>query len=152
MERLRAGGERNDRGWDGWMALPTRWTWVWVNSRSWWWTGRPGVLQFMGLQRVGWVTELNWREGVPLHRKHINTYTHTYKSLHRTLIFVSDDKSWILKADNQKGRQGRHIRMILYHTCESLINSKFADAVSIWEPGALHRKAKHMTWPSNYRS
>ena len=48
--------------WDGWMTSPTQWTWVWVNSRNWWWTGRPGVLQFMGLQRVGhdWVTELNW--------------------------------------------------------------------------------------------
>ena len=54
--------EGGNRGWDGWMALPTRWTWVWVDSRSWWWTGRPGVLQLMGLQRVGhdWVTELNW--------------------------------------------------------------------------------------------
>ena len=63
-EGLGAGGEGDDRGWDGWMASPTRWTWVWVNSRSWWWTGRPGVLRFMGLQRVGhdWVTELNWRE------------------------------------------------------------------------------------------
>ena len=61
QERLRAGGEGDDRGWDGWMASPTRWTWVWVNSGSWW-TGRPGVLRFMGLQRVGhdWVTELNW--------------------------------------------------------------------------------------------
>ena len=45
-ERLRAGGEGDDRRWDGWMASPTRWTWVWVDSRSWWWTGRPGVLQF----------------------------------------------------------------------------------------------------------
>jgi len=56
------GEKRDDRGRDGWMALPTWWTWVWVNSRSWWWTGRPGVLQFMGSQRVGhdWVTELNW--------------------------------------------------------------------------------------------
>ena len=54
--------EKGTTGWDGWMALPTRWTWVWVNSGSWWWTGRPGMLQFMGLQRVGhdWVTELNW--------------------------------------------------------------------------------------------
>ena len=51
-ERLRAGGEGNDRGWDGWMASLTRWTWVWVDSGSWWWTGRPGVLQFMGSQRV----------------------------------------------------------------------------------------------------
>ena len=61
-EGLGTGGEGDDRGWDGWMASPTQWTWVWVNSRSWWWTGRPGVLQFMGLQRVGhnWVTGLNW--------------------------------------------------------------------------------------------
>ena len=52
----------DDRGWDGWMALPTQWTWVWVNSGSWWWTGRPGVLWSMGSQRVGqdWATELNW--------------------------------------------------------------------------------------------
>ena len=61
-EGLGAGGEGDDRGWDGWMASLTRWTWVSVNSGSWWWTGRPGVLRFMGSQRVGhdWVTELNW--------------------------------------------------------------------------------------------
>ena len=55
-------GEGDDRGWDGWMASPTQWTWVWVDSMSWWWTGRPGVLWFMGSQRVGldWATELNW--------------------------------------------------------------------------------------------
>ena len=59
-EGLGAGGEGDDRGWDGWIASPTRWTWVWVNSGTWWWTGRPGVLRFMGLQRVGhnWATEL----------------------------------------------------------------------------------------------
>ena len=58
-----AGGEGDDRWWDGWMASPTQWTWVWVNSRSWWWTGRPGMLRFMGSQRVrhDWATELNWR-------------------------------------------------------------------------------------------
>ena len=63
-ERLKVGGEGDDRGWDGWMASPTQWTWVWVNSRSWWWTGRPGVLKSMGSQRVGhdWATELNWTE------------------------------------------------------------------------------------------
>ena len=61
-ERLRAGGEGDDRGWDGWMASPTHWTWDWVNSWSWWWAGKPGVLRFMGSQRVGhdWVTNLNW--------------------------------------------------------------------------------------------
>ena len=60
--RLKAGGEGDDRGWDGWEASPTRWTWVWVGSRSWWWIGRPGLLQSMGSQRVrhNWVTELNW--------------------------------------------------------------------------------------------
>ena len=53
--------EKGITGWDGWMSSPTRWTWVWVNSGSWWWTGRPGVLQCMGSQTVGhdWVTELN---------------------------------------------------------------------------------------------
>ena len=57
-----AGGEGDNRGWDGWMASLAQWTWVWVNSRSWWWTGRPGMLWFIGLQRVGhdWVTDLIW--------------------------------------------------------------------------------------------
>ena len=60
-ERLKAGGEGDDRGWDGWMASPTQLAWVWVNSRSWWWSGRPGMLQSMGSQRVrhDWATELN---------------------------------------------------------------------------------------------
>ena len=63
-ERLKEGGEGDDRGGDGWMASPIQWTWVWVNSGSWWWTGRPGVLQSMESQRIGhsWVTELNWIE------------------------------------------------------------------------------------------
>ena len=62
-ERLRA-GEGDDRGWDGWMVSLTHWTWVCMNSGSWWCTGRPGVLQSMGPQRVGydWATELNWTE------------------------------------------------------------------------------------------
>ena len=61
-ERLKVGGEGDDKGWDCGMASPTQWTWVWVNSGSWWWTGRAGVLQSMGLQRV-WGTEgLNWTE------------------------------------------------------------------------------------------
>ena len=70
-ERLRARGEGDDRGWDGWMASLTQWIWVWVDSGSWWWTGRPGVLRFMGSQRVGhnWATELNWTE---LHQKKRN--------------------------------------------------------------------------------
>ena len=61
-ERLKAGGEGDNRGWDGWMASLTQWTWVWVDCGSWWWTGRPGMLQSMGSQRVrhDWATKLNW--------------------------------------------------------------------------------------------
>ena len=59
-ERLKVGGEGDDRGWDGWMASPTQWTWVWVRSSSWWWTGRPGVLQSMRSQRFGHNWGLNW--------------------------------------------------------------------------------------------
>ena len=71
-ERLKVRAEGDDRGWDGWMSSLTQWTWVWVDSRSWWWTGRPGVLQSMGSQRVraqSWLsdwTELNW-----MHEKHL---------------------------------------------------------------------------------
>ena len=57
--RLKVGGEGDDRGWDGWMASPTQWTWVCANFGSWWWTGKPSVLQSMGLQRTEW---LNWTE------------------------------------------------------------------------------------------
>ena len=57
------GGEGDNRGWDGWMTSLTRWTWVWVNSRSWWWTMRPDVLQPMGSQRVGYAEWLKWTEG-----------------------------------------------------------------------------------------
>ena len=65
-EGWRAGGEGDDRGWDGWMASPIQWTWIWMGSRSWWWTGRPGMLGFMGSQKVGhnWATELNWNDEV----------------------------------------------------------------------------------------
>ena len=66
-ERLKA-REGDNRGWDGWMASLTQWTRVWVNSGSWWWTGRPSALRFMGLQRVwhDWATALNWTEAPPI--------------------------------------------------------------------------------------
>ena len=75
-EWLKARGEGDGRRQDDWMASPTQWTWVWVNSRSWWWTGEPGVLQSMGSQRVGqdWATELNWTTIVD-----INKYRHCKK-------------------------------------------------------------------------
>ena len=67
-ERLKVGGKEDDRWWDGWMASLTRWTWVWVNSRSLWWTEKPCMLQSMGSQRVrhDWVTELNWTPDFPV--------------------------------------------------------------------------------------
>ena len=68
LGKIEGGRRRVDRGWDGWMASPIQWVCVWVNSGSWWWTRRPGVLQSMGLQRVGhvWGTELNWRHLIKL--------------------------------------------------------------------------------------
>ena len=61
-EGLGAGEVGGDRGWDGWMASQTWWTWVWLNSRSWWWTGRPGVLRFMGWKELDTNERLNWTE------------------------------------------------------------------------------------------
>ena len=66
-ERLRAGGEGDDRGWDGWMTSLTRWTWVWVSSGNWWWTGRPGVLQSMGSQESDTTERLDWTDWTDIH-------------------------------------------------------------------------------------
>ena len=101
-KRLRAGGEGDNRGWDGWMASPTQWAWVCVNSRSWWWTRRPGVLRFMGSQRVGcdWLTELNWTKS--------NLFTHWFiNKISRTIImlqtsfqqwlYLPSEKPWMVK-------------------------------------------------------
>ena len=62
LEKIEGRRRRGQQGGDGWMASPTQWTWVWANSGSWWWTGRPGVLRFMGSQRVryDWGVDLNW--------------------------------------------------------------------------------------------
>ena len=71
---LMLGGEGDYKGWDGWMASPTQWTWVWINSGSWWWTEKPGVLQSIGLQRAGHecVTELYWTDTILDFRKYLN--------------------------------------------------------------------------------
>ena len=88
-EGLEAGGEGDDRGWDGWMASLTRWTWVWVNSGSLWWTGRPGILQFMGSQRFrhDWATELNW--GLVLWSSRVLESVHPHQRLRAW--------SWVLR-------------------------------------------------------
>ena len=97
------GQEKGTTGWDGWMASPTWWTWILVNSGSWWWTGKPGVLRFMGLQRFrhDWATELNWTE--------LNIWEHVQTKLTVCFHFISDKRtiSWIQASENdsflQKG-------------------------------------------------
>ena len=93
-EKLRAGGEGDYRGWDGWMASLTQWTWFWVDSGSWWWTGGPGVLRFMGSQRVGhdWATELNWTQFLA-HSDHSVKGNFLINFL--STIFVSLYEKWI---------------------------------------------------------
>ena len=92
-EGLRA-GEGDDRGWDSWMASLTWWTWVWVNSGSWWWTGRPGVLLFLGSQRVGhnWATELNWIELTCLLRNLYAVQETTVRTGHGTTDWFQTEK------------------------------------------------------------
>ena len=86
-ERLNAGGEGDNRGWDGWMASPTRWTWVWASSGSWWWTGRPGMLQSLESQRVAhdWVTEQNLSAG---HWGYKSEQKQVLKKGHGCLCFI----------------------------------------------------------------
>ena len=95
LGRLKAGGEGDNRGWDGWMASPTRWTWVWASSRIWWRTGKPGVMQATGSQRVRhkWATEPEQQQ---LHKRKVlfqnglwHGDTRTYR---QTINSVSSDK------------------------------------------------------------
>ena len=91
-ERLKAGGE-GDRGWDGWMAWPTQCTWVWANSGSWWWTGKPGMVQSTGMQRIGrgWPTELNWTEISTFHTNLIrisSKFIVGYSICSKSMIFL----------------------------------------------------------------
>ena len=87
-EGLGAGGEGDDRGWDGWMASLNRWMWVWVNSGSWWWTGRPGVLRFMGSQRVGhdWATDLIWSDTIFLDSAYMHLYLLIFSDLPHSIL------------------------------------------------------------------
>ena len=101
-ERLKAEGEGDNRGWDGWMVSLTQWRWVWVDSGSWWWTGRPGMLWSMGSRRVGhdWATELNWNQTHTLQEKNTpgwyTSLTLVYNLQQNTskLIPTIDDQMW----------------------------------------------------------
>ena len=101
-ERLKAGGEGDDRGWDGWIASPTRWTWVWVNSKSWWRTGRPGVLRFIGSQsqtQLSDWTELSYSFNLRKCKGEAlwGFSDHLYKLQH-FLVSERKEKMWIKKS------------------------------------------------------
>ena len=102
-ERLKAGGEGDDRGWEDWMASPTRWTWVWASSGSWWWTGKPGMLQSVRSQRVrhNWATELNW-QGLRNFRER--------KWLRQWVFFLTH--TWILAHSNINWKDWFNINLI----------------------------------------
>ena len=137
-ERLKAGGEGDNRGWDDQMASPTWWTWIWASSRSWWWIGKPGVLQSMGSQRVrhDWVTELNCESRVQFIRQkpHPQNFVrwallyfelmlillpdNSFKLLRRAILWLnhSEASSWIFWGLN-KGFYNRILSFIFrpYH-------------------------------------
>ena len=98
-ERLTAGEEGDNRGWDGWMASPTQWTWVWVSSGRCWWTGRPGMLQSTGSQRVehDCVTELNWTGRVKKTKSKTETHWSQKRlgNIHKLMIlFILSSVHW----------------------------------------------------------
>jgi len=120
-ERLKAGGEGDDRGWDGWMASPTLWTWVWASSRRWWWTRKPGMLQSMGSQRVGhyWATELNWE---------IQTFFFFF--------FLGKPDFWLESAteNNKCMRSQGHIRKVLHSRLNNFdFQRSLLDKVCKWQ-------------------
>ena len=100
-ERWKAGGEGDDRGWDGWMASLAWWTWVWASSRSWWWTGKPGVLQSMGSQRVGhdWATELSF---LPIFPPTIHLHSSSPEKCNALQLSLSAN-AWLPSSWKEKG-------------------------------------------------
>ena len=98
LERLKAGGEGDNRGWDGWMASSTQWTWVWPSSRSWWWTGRPGVLQSMSLKELDTTEELNWTESFSFIKPlgNLRSIWNTWSPTAWTILYVLANLSDVL--------------------------------------------------------
>ena len=82
-ERLKAGGEGDDRGWDGWMASPTQWTWVFTSSESWWWTGKPGVPQSMGHKSWTWLSDWTELKCMLSHFSHVRLFVTPWTVAHQ---------------------------------------------------------------------
>ena len=142
-ERLKA-GEGDDRGCDGWMASPTWWPWVWASSGIWWWTGKPGVLQSMGLQRTGhdWVIELNWEAKCNQYKHKKNWLAHvTWKS--KRVVLTS-------------GTAGSRVQMLLsifFHVLalgylfQLLLRETCSTSQQKWQPMALGVHHRWFTVP-----
>ena len=143
-ERLKAGGEGEDKKkWDGWMASLPPWTWVWVNSGSWWWTGRPGMLRFMGSQRVGhnWATELDWTNST-----FKNLYTHIQAPLVAQIVknLPALRETWVQSLGREKSPEKRTA------TYSSIVAWRIP-----WteEPGGLQSMGSQtLTWLSGWHT
>ena len=142
-ERLKAKGEGEDnRGWDGWMASATQWTWVWVKSRSWWWTGSPGMLQPLGLQRGRqvWVTELNTQK--------LKWPTHLAKILGIICYFIFTTNPHILRRLKKKLNFERSsffiVKLVPISLWSSPSNSCICPSRIWWDKKALSVKTKTM--------
>ena len=106
-ERLQVGGEGDVRGWEGWMASPTQWTWIWISSGSWWCTGRPGVLQSMGSQTVWHNERLNWTEHINVNEFKIFIFSKASQtqSIHYIIPFIWNSKEFKLNLKWLKSKQ-----------------------------------------------
>ena len=117
-ERLKAGREWDDRGWDSRMASPIRWTWVWVSSGCWWWIGKPGMLQSMGSQKVGhdWATDLNWTYPSEGRQNKNHNHRKLIKVITWTTAMSNSMKLWVMpcRATNQMGHGGEFWQHVVY--------------------------------------
>ena len=144
LGKIEGGRTGDDRGWDSWMASPTQWTWVWVNSGHWWWTGRPGMLQCMELQRVrqDWATELNWTDA------------------ESPILWPPDTESQLIGRDPDVGKDWRQKEKREAEDCliSCIINSKDMNLSNLWgivkDRGAWHAVicgiARSRTLPSDW--
>ena len=147
LGKIKGRGEGDTRGWDGWMASLTQWTWVWASSGSWWWTGKPCVLQFMGSQSWTWLRdwiELNWTVCICL------LYIHMHKSSEERTRYILKGLPWWLRWWSICLMQQTQVQSLGW---EDLLENGMATNSSILDRGAwwapVHGVAKSQTWLSD---